>query len=169
MPFGPAAAASLTISVDKFRPLQLERLEFAVHRLVERCGRLGARLGERAGGGAIVGFGLRGRGHQRLEPLLAGVDQRDIGFVARRQRRQFVDRHVVFAPGRAQREQALLDAFEFGRIEIGGAQRLLEVAAGFLQCGERGVERLHRRLDQARGLRRAPLQPADHAGKLRHG
>ena len=87
----------------------------------------------------------------------------------RGERGQLVDRHVVFAPRGAQREQPLLDALEFGRIEIGGAQRRFEMAAGFLQRVERGIERLHRRLDQARRLRCAPLQPADDAGERRHG
>ena len=152
----------------EFRALELERLELAVDRLVEGGGGLGARFGERLGRGAVIGFGRARRRLQAFKLLLAGVDQRDVGLVARGQRRQLVHRHVVFAPCRTQREQPLLDALELGRIEIGGAQRGFQMAAGFLQRAKRGVERLHRRLDQRGRLRAAPLQPADDAGKRRH-
>ena len=169
MPFGPAAAASLAISVENFARSSLSGLSSPIDRLVERLTGLQARaFDKRVGRRAIVGFRSACGRLQRLELLLAGVDQRNIGFVSRRQRRQLIHRHVVFAARRAQREQPLLDAFEFGRIEIGGAQRLLEMAAGFLQRGQRHIERFDRRLDQARRLRGAPLQPADHPGKRRH-
>ncbi len=153
----------------EFRALQLERLEFAVDRLVERGRRLAARLAKApAPQLRYAGLGLHGRCLQRLELVLAGVDQRDVGIVLARQRRKFIDRHVVFAARRAQREQPLLDALQFGRVEIGGAQGCFKMAAGLLQRGQRGVERLHRRLDQARRLRRSPLQPADDARQRRH-
>ena len=47
-------------------------------------------------------------------------------------------------------------------------KRGFEMAAGLVERAERGVERLHRRLDQLRRLRLAPLQPADDAGQRRH-
>src|SRR5581483_9316646 len=53
----------------------------------------------------------------------AGIDQRDVGGVFLRQRREVVDRHIVFAPGGAQREQPLLDLLKLGGIVIGCALR----------------------------------------------
>src|SRR3974390_1507135 len=42
------------------------------------------------------------------------------------------------------------------------------MATGFLERGERAVERLYHRLDQSRRLRRASLKPADRASEHRH-
>ena len=47
----------------------------------------------------------------------------------RAQRREIVDRDIVLAAGRAQREQPLLDPVQLARIVIGGAQRGVEMAA----------------------------------------
>ena len=111
--------------------LQLQWLQLGVDRLVEAGGGLGARLGQGLGALAEIGLGLGGGGEQRLEPGLAGIDQRDVVIVLRRQRRQIVHRDGVFAARRAQREKPLLVAFEFGRVEIGRAQRLFEMRRGF--------------------------------------
>ena len=92
--------------------------------------------------------------------------KREIAVVAAGQRGKLVDRHIVFAPGGAQREQALLDPLKFVRIVFGDAQRVFELGAGFVQRGQRGVDRLHRRLDQRRRLRGAALQ-APHRGRER--
>ena len=75
---------------------------------------------------------------------------------------------VVFAAGRTERKQPLFDALEFGRVEIGGAQCRLKMAARFIQRVQRRIERLDCRLDQAGRLRRPPFQPADHARKRGH-
>ena len=75
----------------------------------------------------------------------------------------------MLAGSRPQREQALLDALELARIVVGGAQRLIQMAARIVEGGQGGVERFHRRLDQGRRLRRAALQPAQRSGNRRHG
>ncbi len=105
---------------------------------------------------------------QRREPLGAGIDQRQVAFVAARQRRELVDRYIIFAAGRAQREQPLLDAFELGRIEVGHAQRMFEMRARLIQRGQRRVDGFDHRLDQRRRLRRAALQPPHRGRQRRH-
>ena len=60
--------------------------------------------------------------------------------MARGQRIEPVDRHVVFARRRAQREQPLLDAFELARIVVGGGERRLEMGARLVERVQRGVE-----------------------------
>ena len=75
------------------------------------------------------------------------------------QRREIVDRHIVFAPRGAQREQPLLDAVELVRIVVGGEQRGIEMRARLIERGQRRVERLHGRIDQRRRLAAPPLQP----------
>ena len=169
MPFGPAAAASLSIWVENCARSSLSGLSSPLTALSSAACGLGARFRQRVGGFAVIGLGGARRRLQRLELLLAGVDQRDIGPVAGGERGQLVHRRIVFAACRAQREQPLLDALELGRIEVGGAQRGFEMAAGVVQRAERGIERLHRRLDQLRRLRLAPLQAADDAGQRRNG
>ena len=96
----------------------------------------------------LVGFG--GRGLELLQLPGAGVDQRHVGGVFRGQRGEAVDRRGVFARRGAKREQPLLDAFEFGRIEIGCDQRGAKVLVGLLQGVDGGIHRLHRGLDQCR-------------------
>ena len=76
------------------------------------------------------------------------------------ERREIVDRDVVFAARRAQREQPLFDAVELVRIVVCGGKRGIELRAGFIERGQRRIERLHRRIDQRRRLRPPPLQPA---------
>ena len=148
MPFGPAG---LGVAVDlrhELGALELEWRQLAIDRLVEPGRRLDARLRQRVGSGDKVRLGL-GRGlEQNFQPLLAGVDQRDVVVVFLRQRGEIVDLDIVFAGGGAQREQPLFVLFQFDRIEIGGAQSGFEMGAGFVQRIERGVERLGRRLDQ---------------------
>src|SRR6185312_1423776 len=69
-----------------------------------------ARLGERAGGGTIIGLRLARGIFKRLELTFAGIDQRHVGLIFLRQRREIIDRHAVFARGGAQAEQPFLDA-----------------------------------------------------------
>ena len=59
MPLGPAAAASLTISVENFARSSLSGLSSPLTALSSAVAAFGARLGQRVGGGAIVGFRLR--------------------------------------------------------------------------------------------------------------
>ena len=126
MPLRPGGGR---IAVDlgrEFRALQLERLEFAIDRLVERGRRpCRAPCDSACGRRAVGGLGLHGGGLQRLEPVLAGIDQGDVGIVLARQRCEIVDRRHCICGRRAQREQPLLDALELGRIEIGGRARPL--------------------------------------------
>ena len=86
------------------------------------------RLGQRRGGRAVARLGLACGGFERREPLGAGIDEAEIGGIARGERVEPVDRHVVLARRRAQREQPLLDALELARIVIGRAQRRIEMA-----------------------------------------
>ena len=54
------------------------------------------------------------------------------------------------------------------RIVIRRAQRGFEMRAGLVHRRERGVDRLHHRLDQRRRLRGAALEPADRGRERRH-
>ena len=112
------------------------------------------------GSRAITLVGLGGGRFQLLQLIGAGIDQRDVGGVFRRQRREAIDRRRIFARGGAQREQPLLDALEFGGIEIGRDQRRGEMLVGLLQRIDGGIDRLHRGLDQRRRIAGAALQPA---------
>ena len=107
----------------------------------------------------IVRVRLARRRFEPLQFLRAGIERREIGGMLRAQRREIVDRDVVFAPRGAQREQPLLDAVELARIVIGGAQRGIEMRARFIERGQRRIERLHGRIDQCGRLRAPPLQP----------
>ena len=84
------------------------------------------------------------------------------------QRRQIVDRHIVFARRRAQREQPLLAALQLVGVVIGGAQGGFQMRPRLFQPGQRGIERLDHRLDQRRRLRLTALQPAQRAGDGAH-
>ena len=150
-PSGPSF--SLSICGRELRALELERLELGVDRLVELLRGAAARRRQRLRGLAIARRRRARFLFQRDEAFGAGVDQRQVALVAAGERGKLVDRRVVFAPGGAQREQALLDAFELARIVVGGAQRLFEMHARLVERGERRVDRLHRRLDQRRRLR----------------
>ena len=119
-PSGPSLSA-LDLG-GELRALELERLEFGIDRLVERLRRAAALRRQRLRRLAIARRGRLRLLLQRGEPLGAGVDQRQIAGVAARQRRELVDRHIVLAPGGAQREQPLLDALELLRIVIGDAR-----------------------------------------------
>ena len=148
--------------------LELERLEFRIHRLVELDGALTAALGQ-VGGGLFVTLRSRARlGIERREPLGPGIDEREVGGMARGKRGELVDRHIVFARGRAQRKQPLLDALELARIAVGNAQGLFEVCARLLQRGEGGIERLDRRPDQGLRLFGPAFEPAQGRGEHRH-
>ncbi len=112
---------------------------------------------------------MRRRCQQGFELFLASIDQRNIGIVLTRQRCKLIDRDVVFSAGSAEGEEPLLNTFEFGRIEVGGAQSRFEMVSGFVQCGQRRIERFYGRLNEAWGLRGAPFQPPDHARQRGHG
>ncbi len=149
------------------RPFELERLELGIDRLVELLRRAPPRRRQRLRRGAIARQSLCGFALQRGEPLGAGIDQSEIAFVAVGQRGKLVDRHIVFASGGAQREQALLDALEFLRIVFGDAQRLLRAAlrasssavsarsialtAGSISAGACAARRSRRRTAVAKG------------------
>ena len=153
MPCGPAACRLGRDLGGEFRALELERLELGVDRLVELVGGLAPRRRERGGRRAVTRLRLARRGFERGQPLGAGIDEAEIGGIARRQRVELVDRHVVLARRRPQREQPLLDPLELARIVVGRAQRRLEMRARVFERRERRIERLHRRLDQRRRLR----------------
>ena len=122
MPFGPCGGRIGVELGRELRAIELERLELGIDRLVERGRGLAARFGQGIGGLAIRRRRPAGRRLQRLELVLAGIDQGDVGIVFARELREFIDRDIVFARRCAQREQPLLDALELGRIEIGCAQ-----------------------------------------------
>src|SRR5262249_45958656 len=114
-------------------------------------------------------FGVARARFQTAEVLRAGVERREVGGVARRERREIIDRDVVFASGGSQREQALLDAFQFARVVIGGAQRRFEMGARVLERVERRVERFDGGLDQRGRLGGAALQAAYGRRQHRNG
>ena len=114
------------------RALELERLQFGIDRLVEFLRGAPARRRQRFRRGAIARRRLLRLALQRGEPLGAGIDQGEVAVVAVRQRGELVDRHIVFAPGGAQREQALLDALQLGRIVFGDPQRVFELLRALL-------------------------------------
>ena len=142
----------------EFRPLELQRLELGIYRLVELLRGASPRRRQRLRRRAIARGRLLRLALQRAEPLGAGVDQGEIAVVAAGERGKLVDRHVIFASGGAQREQALLDPIKLGRVVFGDPQRMFELGAGFVQRGERGIDRFDRRLDQRRRLRGAAFQ-----------
>ena len=146
MPCGPAAAASLSIWVENFARSSLSGLSSPLTALSSAAAAFARACESVCGRSAITALGLRSGGLQRLELFLAGIDQCDVGIVFARQRREFIDRNVVFAARRAEREQPLLDALQFGRIEIGGAQAPLRDGRGFPPT--------------RRARRRAPSPPA---------
>jgi hypothetical protein len=96
----------------------------------------------------------------------AGIDQVQIAGIARAQRREIIDRYVVFAAGRAQGEQPLLDALELGRIVVGCCKRALKIGPCLVEGGEGLRRSAHRRCDQSRRLPLPALQPA-HGGRQR--
>ena len=111
---------------------------------------------ERGGPVAFLRLPRGGLKHGKL--VCAGIDEAEVGGIARRQGGQLVDRDVVLAGGGAQREQALLDALKLLGIVVGDAQGRLEMRARVLDGGERDVERLEGRLDQAGDLGAATLE-----------
>ena len=83
-----------------------------------------------------------------------------------RQRCKFIHRNVVFAARRAEREQPLLDALQFGRIEIGSAQAPLRDGARVSSSAVSAASSAFTAGSTSAGrLRCAPLQPADRAPK----
>ena len=116
MPFGPAAAASLSIWVENCARSSLSGLSSPFTALSRLPAALARNLDSASAASRYWLGGADGR-LQRLEPLLAGVDQRDIGLVAGGERGQFVHRRIVFAAGGAQRKQPFLNALELGWIE----------------------------------------------------
>ena len=84
------------------------------------------------------------------------------------QRRQPVGLHVVLARGGADGEQPLLQLLQLVRIELGVAHRLVERVARGVECDERGIDRLERRVDEVRRLRLAPVEPAQRAVEAGH-
>ena len=117
---------------------------------------------------AVALVGLGGGGFQLLQLIRAGIDQRDVGDEFGGQRRQPVDRRRIFARGGAQRKQPLLDALQFGRIEIGRDQGCAEMLVGLFQRVDRDIDRLHRRLDQRGRIGGAAFQAAYGGGQRRH-
>ena len=165
-PSGPS------FSLDDFgrelRALELERLQFGIHRLVELLRGASARRRQGFGGGAIARRRFLRFALELCQLLGAGIDQREFGIVTLRQRGEIIDRHIVFAPGGAQREQAFLDALELLRIVIGDPQGMFEMLPRVFECIERRIDRLHHRLDQSRHLRGAALEAAHGGGKRWH-
>ena len=108
------------------------------------------------------------RPHRCREPKL-GIAEVDIGEPRGKvggERREVVDRHVVLARRGAKRKEPLLCALQLGRVEFGGAHRRLQPAPRLLQMVERSAESCDRRLEQARRLRRLPLQASRKPDKL---
>ena len=146
------------------RALQLQRRELGIDGLVELFGRLHSHSGEFRRRSPEMTIGLCGRRFQLLQSFSTGVDQCDIGGVFGGERSEIIHRRRIFARGSAQREQALFDALELERIEIGGGKRGREMLVRLLQRIDRNIDRLHGRLDQSRRTRRAALQPP-HRGR----
>ena len=67
--------------------------------------------------------------------------------------------HCICAPAARSANSRSSIRSSSSRIVVGGAQRRFEMAARLVERGQRGVERLHGRLDQRRRLRGAALQP----------
>ena len=152
----------------EFGAFEFQRRQFGVDGLVELFGGLGPRRREFCRGRAVALVGLGGGGFQLLQLAGAGIDQRHVGGVFRGQRREAVDRRRIFARGRAQREQPLLDALEFGGIEIGGDQRGVQMLLGLFQRVDGDIDRLHGRFDQMRQIAGTAFQPAHRGGQRRH-
>jgi hypothetical protein len=148
---------------DEPRPLQLQGRQFAADGGVEFLRRRLARLRQRVGAAGVQLPGVARRLRQLDEPRFSGVERGEIGGEFFGQRRQGLDRAGIFAPRAAQGEQPLLDALQLARIEIRLAQGRLDHRLRGVERDDGRVERLHRRLDQRRRLRRPPLQPAHHA------
>ena len=151
----------------EFCALEFQRRQFGVDRLVEFFRRLRARRRQFRSRRCETLVGLGGLLLQHLQAIRAGVDQRDIGGVFGGERGEPVHRRRIFARRGAQREQPLLDAFQLGRVEVGGCERRPEVLIRFLQRVDGGVDRLDRRLDQLRRTRGTPFQPAHRRRKRR--
>src|SRR5262249_58740261 len=124
--------------------------------------------GQRGRLAAVMRVGGRRGLLERGEPLGAGIDQAEIGGVAGGERVEAIDRNIVLARGGAQRKQPFLDPLKLARIVVGGGKRRLEVCTRVIERGERGIERLRRRLDQRRRLRRAALEPTDRGRERRY-
>jgi hypothetical protein len=97
--------------------------------------------GQLLGSRAIALVGLGRGGFQLLQPIRAGIDQRDVGDEFGGERRQPVDRRRIFARGGAQRKQPLLDALQLGGIEIGRDQGGAEMLVGLFQRVDRDIDR----------------------------
>ena len=132
---------------------ELQRRQFGVDRLVEFFGRLcRARRKVLSQPRCSAASASAAAALQLLQLIGAGVDQRHVGGIFRGQCRQPIDRRRIFARRGAQREQPLLDAFQFGGIEIRRDQRRVQMLVGLLQRVDRGIDRLHRGLDQRRRI-----------------
>ncbi len=83
-------------------------------------------------------------------------------------RRQVGDHDPMLAGGGSEREQALLRALQFARVEIGRGQCPGEPLLGLLERGERLVEGGDRIVEQPARLGHLALQPAHQAGQNRH-
>ena len=83
MPFGPGAAASVSISVENFARSSFSGLSSPLTALSSAVADLARAVERLVGGRAIGGFGLARRRLQLLEPVLAGIDQRDVGGIFR--------------------------------------------------------------------------------------
>ncbi len=112
-------------------------------------------------------LGLAQRLLEGRQALLAGVDRGDVALETVAQGGELVGRHVVFAGGGAEREQALLGLFELARIELGRPDRLFERLTSLVDGDEGGVEGAHAGLDEARRLRAAALEFPHRSGQ--HG
>ena len=123
---------------------------------------------EPAGCGGVGRLRFGARLLQARDLVTASVERGEIVAIFLCERRQAVDRRRIFAAHGAQREQPLLAAFEFVRVDGAGLDRLLDRAGRVLQGLDRLVQRLHAGLDQLRRLRHAPLQAARDGKQHRH-
>ena len=106
-------------------------------------------------------------GLQLAHPLLAGVEIGQIADHPGGQFRQIVDRHGIFAPRRAQREQPFLGLLQSPRIELQRAQRRLQRHLRVGERVERRVQPVDRLVQKAGQFVALAVEALQEAGELR--
>src|SRR5260370_36976039 len=136
----------------------LERLALGGDGSLQTGGCLPALGRQRSRGFVVLRVGGLRSGLEGGEALGTRVEEGKVGGVTAGERIEPIDRDVVLARRRAQREQALLDSFELARIVLGGGERRIEMSACLIEGDERGIERSRRRPGQ-------PLSPGGPAAQ----
>ena len=159
MPCGPAAAASLSIWVENLARSSLSGLSSPLTALSSAPAALAAACESASAACAVSGFRLRGGCLQRLEPVLAGVDQRDDrpSYLRASAASSSTGTLYLRPAARSANSRSSMRSSSAGS-KSAIAKRRFKMATRLVQRVERGVERLHRRLDQARRLRGRGVQ-----------